>query len=128
MVAVNRIGMTGGAHFIENLKQPFAAFDRVADWPCAVSVLNDPVRWRPSAGVFHKDTVRCELSSVAGVGPGGRTAARLDLDWDQFIRSVHEVIRFPDQAMAMGHQWTLDVATTVGVLVDDAAFQNPAIQ
>ena len=28
----------------------------------------------------------------------------------------------------MGHQWTLDVATTVCVLVDDAALQNPAIQ
>jgi hypothetical protein len=28
----------------------------------------------------------------------------------------------------MGHQWTLNVATTVCVLVDDAALQNPAIQ
>jgi hypothetical protein len=37
MVAVNRFGLTGSAHFIENLKQPFAAFG-VPDGPCAVSV------------------------------------------------------------------------------------------
>src|SRR6266540_3273530 len=104
------------------------AFDRVADGACAVSVLDNPVRRRQSAAVFPKNTVRRELSSIAGVGPRGRTAARLDLNWDQLIRSVDEVIWFPPQAMAMGHQWTLDVATTVCVLVDDAALQNPAIQ
>ena len=102
MVAVNRFGLTGRAHFIENLKQPLAAFDRVPDGPCAVSVLNEAVRRRHSAGVFHKYAVRRELSSVARVGPGGRTAARLDLNWDQLIRSVHEVIWFPAQAIRDG--------------------------
>ena len=102
MVAVNRIGLTGRAHFIENLKQPLAVFDRVPDGPCAVSVLNKAVRRRHSAGVFHKYTVRHELSSVAGVGPGGRTPARLDLNWDQLIGSVHEVIRFPTETIRGG--------------------------
>lgn len=125
---MNRIGLTGRAHFIENLKQPLAVFDRVPDGPCAVSVLNKAVRRRHSAGVFDKYTVRHELSSVAGMGPGGRTPARLDLNWDQLVGSVHQVIRFPTETIPVGHQWTLDVATSVRVLVDDAAIQNAAFQ
>lgn len=70
-VVANRIGLTGRAHFIQNLKQPLAALDGVPDWPCAVSVLNNPVRWHHPAEVFHKYAVRRELSSVAGVGPEG---------------------------------------------------------
>lgn len=125
VVAVNRIGLTGRAHFMESLKQSLAVFGRVPDGPCAVRVLNNPVRRCHSAAVFHKYTVRRDLSGVAGMGPGGRTGVRLDLNRDQLIRSVHEVIRFPAQAIPVGYQWTLDVATTVRVLVDDAALQNP---
>src|ERR1017187_5272151 len=57
MIAVNSPEISGFAHFVEDLKKSFAVFDGVSDGPGAISVLNNPVRWCRSEGVFDEHAV-----------------------------------------------------------------------
>ena len=75
MIAVNRPGISGFAHFVENVKKSFAVFQGIPDGPGAIGVLNNPVRRCRSEGVFDKHAVGGHLSNLALMRTGAGAVA-----------------------------------------------------
>ena len=75
MIAVRRPGISGFAHFVENVKKSLAVFQGIPDGPGAIGVLNNPAgRCRPE-GVFDKHAVGGHLSNLALMRTGAGAVA-----------------------------------------------------
>src|SRR5271157_3190597 len=75
MIAVRRPGISGFAHFVENVKKSLAVFQSIPDGPGAIGVLNNPTgRCRPE-GVFDKHAVGGHLSNLALMRTGAGAVA-----------------------------------------------------
>jgi hypothetical protein len=75
MIAVRRPGISGFAHFVENVKKSLAVFQGIPDGPGAIGVLNNPTgRCRPE-GVFDKHAVGGHLSNLALMRTGAGAVA-----------------------------------------------------
>ena len=127
MIAVNSPEISGFTHFVKDVKKSFAVFDGISDGPGAIGVLNNPVRRCRSEGVFDEHAVGGHLSSLALMRTGAGAVARFQLNRNQAIRSFHQIVWLPGQAATRRHQGTLDIAASVGVLVDNATIWNPTL-
>jgi hypothetical protein len=75
MIAVDRPGVSGFAHFVENVKKSLAVFQGIPDGPGEIGVLNNSKgRCRPE-GVFDKHAVGGHLSNLALMRTGAGAVA-----------------------------------------------------
>jgi hypothetical protein len=75
MIAVDRPGVSGLAHFLNDVKKSFAVFDGISDGPGAIGVLNNPAGRCRSEGVFDKHAVGGHLSNLALMRTGAGAVA-----------------------------------------------------
>ena len=76
MIAVRRPGISGFAHFVENVKKSLAVFQGIPDGPGAIGVLNNPTGRCRREGVFDKHAVGGHLGDIALTRTGARAVAR----------------------------------------------------
>lgn len=128
VVAMDSLNLTGLAYFIQDLENALTSLLGVPDWPGAIGVLNDSVSRCDPEGVFDEHAIGGQLSGVTRIRPGLSRIPRFYLNRGQPIRSFHQIVWLPCQAITLGHQRAFEIAAPIGVLIDNTAIRKPTIQ